>query len=345
MQNTNLEFSSVDDLIKYLEKSQYTHIPTVKPTGKITTKYDLQKIKINDDQPRSTTSGSTGIPVSVHKTKQSILWHIASNIRELTWRKWDMNLKMVAILAKIKKDEVNGNVYSKSLDSMQNLQKYLEQVQPHYLYTYPTIVDNLDLTKLINLIDVKTVGEIGGTNYSCEEAGTIAIQCYEYPENYHIMENIIVETDPKYGILVTDLTNPIINRYALGDVVDLGTELCKCGRTLPIIKKIYGRIRNMLILPNGDKVWPTVGEPKFLSITDKIMRHQTIQKTLYELELRLLVKEKLTDVEEKNLLNLVSKSINYDHLTCKIVYVNNDIDFGFGKFEAFKSEVMLSTNA
>jgi phenylacetate-coenzyme A ligase PaaK-like adenylate-forming protein len=340
MQNFNLgfqEFPSVNDLLLYLEKSQYNYIPTINPIGNIMTKYDLQKINIDYNKPVSRTSGSTGIPVIVPKTQQSILWHMATNIRELQWRKWDMSLKRVAILAKIKEDTNNNNSFYKKLDPIQIIQKYLERIQPHYIYTYPSIIDNLDLTKLINLKDIKTVGEIGGTSYSCEEAGTIALQCPEYPQVYHIMENIIVETDQIYGILITDLTNPIINRYALGDIVELGTESCKCGRTLPTITKIYGRVRNMLILPNGDKVWPIVGEPQFLSITNKIIRHQTIQKTLYKLELRLLVRENLTETEELNLLNLVSKTIKCDHLTCDIMYVD---DFGFGKFEAFKSEVV-----
>lgn len=340
MQNFNLAFpSSVDKLIKYLDKSQYTYINNIKPQGPITTKYDLQKMKILPNQLISTTSGSTGVPVVVPKTPESIMWYTATNIRELQWRKWDLSKKCVSILARNKEDTVNGpnkNIYNIKLDSIHNLQKYLEELQPHYLYTYPTIVEKLDLTKFNNLIDIKTVGESGGTNYSSEEAGTIALQCPDYPNNYHIMENIIVETDIEHGVLITDLTNPIINRYAQGDIVELGTP-CKCGRTLPTITKIFGRIRNMLILPNGDKIWPLIGEPVFQSITNKIIRHQAIQKTLYNIELHLQVTEKLTSVEEDNLINLVLKTLNYDHLKCNIIYVDK---FKEGKFEVFKCEIV-----
>lgn len=339
MQNSNLEFfpnKQVNDLVKYLETSQYTHINTMVPKGPITTKHDLQKIKILPGQKISTTSGSTGHPVVIPKTPESMIWYEATNIRELVWRKWDLTKKCVSILARNKEDSVIGTIYNKKLDTIQNLQKYLEEIQPCYLYTYPTIIERLDLTKLTNLIDIKSVGETGGTNYSSEEAGTIALQCPEYPEVYHIMENIIVEPHPKYGILVTDLTNPIINRYVQGDIVELGIEPCKCGRTLPTIKKIYGRIRNMLVLPNGDRIWPLIGEPIFRTITNKIIRHQTIQKTLYNIELHLQVVEKLTDVEELKLIDLVLKTLNYDHLVCNIVYVDG---FKEGKFEIFKCDV------
>ena len=335
MQNPNMAFSSVNELIKYLDKSQYTHVNSLEPCGNIITKYDLQKIIIDPTVPVSTTSGSTGIPVTVPRTPESAMWYTATNIRELQWRKWDLKKKCVAILARIKEDKICDNIYYKKLDSMINLQKYLEIVQPNYLYTYPTIVNALDLTKLVELIDVKTVGEIGGTNYSCEEAGTIALQCPEY-NTYHIMENMIVQVDDEHGVLITELTNPLITRYALGDIVELGTEPCKCGRTLPTITKICGRLRNMMLLPDGSKIWPTIGEPLFNTITKKIIRHQTIQKTLYHLELNLQVNEILNNDEECNLKNLVLKTLNYGHIICDIKYVDG---FKSGKFEIFKCEV------
>lgn len=246
--------------------------------------------------------------------------------------------RMVAILAKFKEDRVIGNSYLKKLDTAQNLQRFLEQVQPNYLYTYPSIIAMLDLSKLPELEDIRSVGEIGATSYSAEEVGTIALQCPDNPSVYHIMENMIVETDLVHGVLITDLTNPLIRRYAIGDHVELGTELCGCGRTLPTITKIYGRVRDMLVLPNGHKIWPTIGEPKFLLVTDKIQRHQAVQKSLTEIEIRLQVRERLTETEESNLLVLIKSNIGYDndHFKIQIVYVD---DFPVGKFRAFKCEI------
>jgi phenylacetate-CoA ligase len=332
MQNTNLVFSTVDNLIIYLNTSQYTHTQTHIPIGPILTKYDLQNIQIPPNSPTSKTSGSTGIPLIIPKTKDSIIWHHATNIRELIWRKWDLSKKCVVILARNKSDYVEGNIFYKKLDTNENLQKYLETIQPFYLYTYPSIIKELDLTRLYNLIDIKSVGEIGGTNYSCEEAGTIALQCPEF-KNYHVMENIIVEMDKDNSILITDLTNPLINRYALGDKIEMSGKKCECGRSLIVIDKIYGRERNMMILPDGSKVWPTIGEPLFRTITDKIIRHQANQTSLNNIILKLQVKEILTNEEHNNLINLVLSSLGYDHLECDVVYVNG---FDSGKFEAFK---------
>ena len=330
-----------EKLLEQLEKTQFIYKPTYIPRGNILTKEELQKMDIPQNVPTSTTSGSTGIPTIIPKTRESIIWHIATNLRELQWRKWNMNnknLKKVSIVAKNKENTiVGGHIHIRKLDTINNIQKYLENLQPHYIYTYPSIIEKIDLTKLNNVIDIKTCGEIGATSYSSEETGTIALQCPDNSELMHIMENIVVEVDENHGVLITDLTNPLINRYALTDHVVLGPK-CPCGRTLTTIKYIHGRIRNMLMLPNGDKIWPTIGEPQFRTkISKKIERHQVVQSDYYTFEIRLKVTEKLNDEETTNLLNLVLKSLNQSYLTkdmFKILYVD---EFPPGKFESFKS--------
>lgn len=341
MQNANLEIQKeARRLFEQLEKTQYLYRPTYKPVGNIMTKEDMQKIKIPKNAPVSKTSGSTGIPTIVPKTRESIIWHTATNIRELHWRNWkmkDKNFKIVTIIARNQTNQViDEHIYVRKLDTIRNIQAYLEKLQPHYLYTYPSIVEKLDLNKFTNLVDVKTCGEIGATSYSSEETGTIALQCPENPLLMHIMENIIVETDPTHGVLITDMTNPYINRYALTDVVELGDD-CVCGRTLPTIKKIHGRIRNMLVLPNGDKQWPTVGEPEFrTSISKKIIQHQVIQHELLKFEIKLKVTEKLDNIEEQKLLDLVVKSLDQTYLTKDMFIVTYVDEFPSGKFESFK---------
>lgn len=342
MQNSNLAFQKLEarKLFEQLEKTQYLYRPTYKPVGNILTKEDMQKINVPDGVPICKTSGSTGIPTIVPKTKESIIWHSATNIRELYWRKWNMknkNLKIVSIIARNQENDIiDDHIYVRKLDTIRNIQTYLESLQPHYIYTYPSIIEKLDLTKLHNILDIKTCGEIGATSYSSEETGTIALQCPDNPEYMHIMENMIVETDPVHGVLITDLTNPVINRYALTDIVELGDD-CTCGRTLPTIKRIQGRIRNMLVLPNGDKQWPTVGEPQFRSsISKKIIQHQVIQHGFHKFEIKLKVTDELNSTEQENLLNLVVKSLNQTYLNkdmFSITYVN---DFPHGKFESFK---------
>lgn len=104
--------------------------------------------------------------------------------------------------------------------------------------------------------------------YSCEEAGVIALQCPQH-EHYHVQsENLLVEILDEAArpckpgetgrVVVTTLHNfamPLI-RYELGDYAEVG-DPCDCGRGLPVLRRVLGRRRNMLVLPDGRRHWPS----------------------------------------------------------------------------------------
>lgn len=107
--------------------------------------------------------------------------------------------------------------------------------------------------------------------YSCEEAGVIALQCPDHAngEHYHIQsENLVVEILDDQGrlcapgqtgeVVLTTLHNfamPLI-RYRIGDHAEVGAP-CACGRGLPVLRRIHGRQRNMVVLPDGRRHWPS----------------------------------------------------------------------------------------
>jgi phenylacetate-CoA ligase len=166
---------------------------------------------------------------------------------------------------------------------------WLVRENPTYLLVYPSvlhaIVRRLDETgqKLPALREVRTISEVlsPGTRglvrdvlgvpivdtYSAQEVGYIALQCPDH-EHYHVqMERLIVEILRDDGtacepgeigrVVVTDLHNfatPIL-RYELGDYAEVGPP-CPCGRGLPVLTRIVGRLRNMLVYPDGSTRWP-----------------------------------------------------------------------------------------
>ena len=99
--------------------------------------------------------------------------------------------------------------------------------------------------------------------YSCEECGWLALQCPQH-EHLHVMAGTtileIVDEDlnpcpPGVAgrVLVTSLQSyamPII-RYDIGDIAEWG-EGCDCGNRLPVIKRLWGRRRNLVRLPDGE---------------------------------------------------------------------------------------------
>ncbi len=95
--------------------------------------------------------------------------------------------------------------------------------------------------------------------YGCREVSVIASEC-EYHTGLHVNADALlveVESTPNLPagmgrILVTDLLNrsmPLI-RYEIGDLATLEMTQCSCGRSLPLLGRIEGRLTDFLKLPS-----------------------------------------------------------------------------------------------
>ena len=113
----------------------------------------------------------------------------------------------------------------------------------------------------------KTIERVFGcpvfNRYGCREFSIVATEC-EHHDGLHIMaEGLYLEIDEKTktddgsgDILVTDLLNfamPMI-RYRIGDRGKLDSSPCKCGRGLPRIQSIDGRVTDFILGETGQFV-------------------------------------------------------------------------------------------
>lgn len=327
-------------LLDMLEMSQWKHIPDFKSISnlKIIDRDDLRKVTGPKGLYTAKTSGSTGEPLSLEKYYNDYVWYIVSNIRGFRWKKWDVKKNIALIRAGNKNEDdnswgipreiepVQGKKFNIGYEPISVIQKWLEEKNPHYVYAAPSIIAQLDLKKITNYIDNMGTGEVGGALYSSEECGIIAIQCPDNSEVMHVMENIIIETDDEGSMIVTVINHPHVKRYKHGDIIEMGE--CNCGRTLQTIKKVNGRVRNMFVLPNGDKKWPMIGSKDYY---DKfgIKRYKAIQTDLETLELH-IISEPLGE-KEKELISLIKEWIN-SPINVIIKYVS---DFPNYKHEEF----------
>jgi phenylacetate-CoA ligase len=184
--------------------------------------------------------------------------------------------------------------------------------------------------------------------YSAEEAGYIALQCPDH-EHYHAQaENLIVEVINDRGdpcgpgetgrVVVTTLTNfamPLI-RYEIGDYA-VGGAPCPCGRGLPVIERILGRKRNMLRLPNGRRYYPSFPADEWAGIAP-IRQLQVVQRTLEEIELRLVAERPLTAAEEARLAAAFQRTLAHP-FRIALAYRDEIGRSGNYKFEDFISEL------
>jgi phenylacetate-CoA ligase len=181
--------------------------------------------------------------------------------------------------------------------------------------------------------------------YSSQELGCVAIQCPEHGA-YHIMaEGMIVEVLDAQGkacaegeagrLVVTDLTNfatPLI-RYEIGDWAEPGGP-CPCGRGLPTLKRILGRERNLVKLPDGTRRWPLVGYARYREIAP-VIQYQVVQDESEGLELRLVVERPLSESEKAGLAAHLRATIGHP-FAVRFAFFDGVIPPGRGgKFEEF----------
>jgi phenylacetate-CoA ligase len=133
-------------------------------------------------------------------------------------------------------------------------------------------------------------------NYSSREF-MLAAECEQHKGLHIAAENVIIETvrngkpvgPGEWGeILVTDLNRygmPLI-RYAIGDVGVLSDRVCPCGRGLPILEEVVGRVSDIIKTPDGKLIAAPAVAHIFKDLPVKIFR--VIQESEKELQIRVV---------------------------------------------------------
>jgi phenylacetate-CoA ligase len=133
--------------------------------------------------------------------------------------------------------------------------------------------------------------------YGCREVSVIASECDQHRGMHVNAEALFVEVAPDPSvpppagkILVTDLLNysmPLI-RYEIGDVGRWAeNQDCPCGRGLPLLADVQGRITDFLVLPDGRRV---SGPALTLVVSDMsdVRQVQFVQRSPYLVVLRVV---------------------------------------------------------
>ena len=96
-------------------------------------------------------------------------------------------------------------------------------------------------------------------------------------------------------------------------------------------------MRNLVTLPNGEKLFPRF-RPTHLGEFGFLRQHQFIQRSLEEIELKLVAERPLTPSEEQQVRDRVARSFRYP-FTLTFSYVDELPRLPNGKFEDFVSLV------
>jgi phenylacetate-CoA ligase len=251
--------------------------------------------------------------------------------------------------------------------SVELLADWLGRFDPHYLLTYPSVaaalltalpsksahMPGLQEVRLISEaldpgLEARLVSDWGvrvTDMYSANEVGHIAFRCREFDQLHVQSESILVEILDEHGkpcaigvpgrVVVTALHNlatPLL-RYELGDLASFGPP-CGCGRALPVLERVLGRVRNLVRTPEGRRHWP-LGLGKIRAV-EAISQAQYVQQSDGSIELRVVLARELSAAEEQQAIELVRQALGYPFAV--VIRPVPSIERGpGGKFEEFLS--------
>ncbi len=158
-----------------------------------------------------------------------------------------------------------------------------------------------------------------------EFAGGIAYQCEHQKDGYHVVaECTIVEIVDENGkqvtpgqmgtVIVTELNNyalPLV-RYKLGDfaiAIDPNT-VCECGRGLPLIGPIQGRIQATILGANNQLIPGTFFARLFADHDYAIRQFQVVQTELGKITLKIVKANRYTDAVLESVLAEIRKHLS-----------------------------------
>jgi phenylacetate-CoA ligase len=248
--------------------------------------------------------------------------------------------------------------------------EWLQRQDPAYLLTHPTNLDALaELAiergvTLGGLRETRTLSEtltprtralvqeawgVPVTDmYTTREAGYLALQCPGH-EHYHVQaESAVVELLRDDGsecapgetgrLVVTPLHNfssPLL-RYDIGDYAVAGAP-CDCGRGLPVLERILGRVRHMLVHPDGRKTWPLLNYNAYREILP-IRQIQMRQTAADSIEVLMVSDRRASPEESRQLHRALQESLEFPH-TFNLQYTDRIERSSSGKYEEFISEL------
>jgi phenylacetate-CoA ligase len=234
------------------------------------------------------TSGSTGIPVTIHFSRHELNYKLALGYLQLS----ESGLGPFDSQARITHYRLEPNIlqrmglfrnhYLPIKNSMKENLLALKRLRPEALHSCSSVLsplaqENLASNDPINIDKVFSYAEVLSGKarellkesfhcsvhdlYGATETGWIAWECEEGNMHLH-SDSIIAEIVDDAGIpvkrgqtgslVLTSLwkrSMPLI-RYAIGDRTSFGSS-CRCGRGLHVLRPIEGREDDLIVLPSG----------------------------------------------------------------------------------------------
>ena len=168
--------------------------------------------------------------------------------------------------------------------------------------------------------------------YGCEEVSLIASECDQHDGLHINADGVYLEILSPNGqpappgeagaVVVTDLANramPII-RYQIGDMAVVSERTCPCGRGLPLLERLEGRVADYIVTPSGRLVSGISLTDHFATLVPGLVQLQMVQETIDSLQLRIVRGPDFGSVSLDRIAQLVKEWFGTEiHYECEYV--------------------------
>lgn len=190
--------------------------------------------------------------------------------------------------------------------------------------------------------------------YGCEEVGLIASQCERHTGLHVNADCLYVELIDGEGnpcepgtpgrIIITDLVNramPIL-RYEVGDTAGWAMEPCPCGRGLPLLARIEGRVADYVITRTGEYVSGISLTENFACMVPGIAQLQIIQEDIDLFTFNIVRSTEFNDASLRKIAELVGE--RFGETACfECVFLEKIPQEPSGKYRFCISKVLSQT--
>ena len=274
-----------------------------------------------------TTSGSTGVPLTISLDEPAAQWKTACTVRCDEWSGYKLGQRVAKVWGNPEylHDGIRGRLRNAILDraiyldtihlTPDKVRRFAEQLRNRrpglvFGHAHSVYLVALELNRM-GIAGVRPNGivttamplyawqrpairqafGVEPTNrYGCEEVSLIASECERHDGLHLAAESVYAEVPPGGKLLLTDLTNramPLI-RYQVGDVATPATGPCACGRGLPRLATVEGRDADFVLTPAGSWISGISLTENFACHLDGVGQLQVIQESRTLLVLRLV---------------------------------------------------------
>ena len=243
---------------------------------------------------------------------------------------WIMNIAMSSPDAEFSRSSrFLGAKFFPHTSDLERQADWLQDFDPLYLYAYPVNLDGFarifeargrrlgSLRKIFSASEVledslrARLRRVFGVDVSDNYGSTEAFLAGECPErSYHVnAEHVLLEIVDEEGrpsvpgalgrVLVTTLENhlmPLI-RYEIGDYAIAAQGACRCGRNLPRLERIVGRVINLFLDRDGKRFVPW---DLFRPMKDRewVTQYQVVQRDIGNFKVRYAASRSLSSEDE-----------------------------------------------